>query len=264
MLELLRRDLPHPPLTFCWFIQEEIGLHGSRLVRRTLLGKPKLAFNWDGGAPDKLTVGATGGYRMAIQILGIASHAGGAPEQGVSAISVAALAIADLQQRGWHGLIRQGRHEGTSNFGVIQGGSATNIVTNHVLIRAEARSHNARFRQRIVDEIRRAFGRAARRVKNCNGQTAEVVFEGRLDYDSFRLPDGDPSVLAAEVAVKTVGRTPQRAIANGGIDANWTIRHGIPAVTLGCGQRNPHTVHESLDVPDFEDACRIALQLAVA
>jgi len=262
-LELVRRDLPHPPLTFCWFIQEETGLHGSRLVNRTLLGKPKLAFNWDGGAPDKLTVGATGGYRMAIQVHGIASHAGGAPEQGVSAISVAALAIADLQQRGWHGLIRQGAGAGTSNVGVMHGGNATNIVTDHVVLRAEARSHDTRFRERIVNEMRRAFQRAARHVRNDSGQTATIDFDGRLDYESFRLPDDEPSVLAAEAAVQAIGREPQRAIANGGIDANWTFRHGIPAVTLGCGQRHPHTVHESLDVPDFEDACRIALQLAV-
>ena len=30
--EILLRKLPHPPLTFCWFVQEEIGLHGARLV----------------------------------------------------------------------------------------------------------------------------------------------------------------------------------------------------------------------------------------
>ena len=30
-LEILERKLPHPPLTFCWFIQEEVGLYGARL-----------------------------------------------------------------------------------------------------------------------------------------------------------------------------------------------------------------------------------------
>ncbi|MFO0884592.1 MAG: M28 family peptidase [Pirellulales bacterium] len=27
---ILQQKLPHPPLTFCWFIQEEAGLYGAR------------------------------------------------------------------------------------------------------------------------------------------------------------------------------------------------------------------------------------------
>ena len=69
----------------------------EQISRRDMLGKPRLAFNWDGGAPDKLTIGATGGYRILFEIDGIASHAGGAPEWGVSAIAIAALAIADME-----------------------------------------------------------------------------------------------------------------------------------------------------------------------
>ncbi len=53
-------------------------------------------------------------------------------------------------------------------------------------------------------------------------------------------------------------------IANGGLDANWLTARGIPSVTMGCGQRDPHTVKETLDLEDFEGACRIALRLATA
>ncbi len=28
------KKLPHPPLTFGWFIQEEIGLHGARFLKQ--------------------------------------------------------------------------------------------------------------------------------------------------------------------------------------------------------------------------------------
>src|SRR5205085_9905231 len=107
-LEILQHKLPHPPLTFCWFIQEEIGLQGARFVQRSLLGKPAMCFNWDGGACEKVTLGATGGCRMVIDAGGLASHAGVYPERGVSAIAIAALAIADLTRAGWHGLIKKG------------------------------------------------------------------------------------------------------------------------------------------------------------
>ncbi len=262
--EILQRRLPHPPLTFCWFVQEEIGLQGSRQVKKSLLKKPRMAFNWDGGSCDKLTVGATGGSRMAIEIRGLASHAGGAPEQGVSAIAIAALAIADLQRNGWHGLVQKGRRRGTSNVGVIRGGEATNVVTDLVVIRAEARSHDPVFRARIVREIQRAFLRAARQVRSSTGKRGAVEIGVRHDYESFLLPSDDPSVLEAESSLMSIGRNPVRAVANGGVDANWTTRHGIPTVTIGCGQRNVHTVNESLELDEFEAACRVALRLATA
>jgi tripeptide aminopeptidase len=263
-LEILRRGLPHPPLTFCWFVQEELGLQGSRQVRTTMLARPGMAFNWDGGSPYKLTVGATGCYRLSLDIEGLASHAGGAPELGVSAIAIAALAIADLQRTGWHGDIRKGRRRGTSNFGHIRGGDATNVVTDRVRILAEARSHDPRFRRRILREIKGAFHRAAREVRSARGARGSVTMDVLPAYESFRLPENAPCVLAAEAAVRSLGHEAPRAVANGGIDANWLVRHGIPTVSLGCGQRNPHTVNEGLDVKLFHEACRIALRLATA
>jgi len=260
--EMLRRGGPHPPLTFLWPVQEEVGLQGARHVRLSALGKPKLAFNWDGGAADKLTIGATGGYRLGIDVRGRASHAGGAPEQGVSAIAIASLAIADLHNNGWHGLIIKGRRLGTSNVGIIQGGAATNVVTDRVQIRAEARSHDPVFRREITRQIEKAFRLAAKQVKNSNGKVGEVRFSGQLDYESFKLRDDEPCLLIAEEAVRGIGGEPIRAIANGGLDANWMTRHGIPTVSLGCGQRNQHMVTEELDLKQFDRACKIALRLA--
>lgn len=268
-LEILKHQLPHPPLTFVWFVQEEVGLQGSHYLQASLLGKPKLAFNFDGGSPDKLTLGATGGYRMEIEITGIASHAGGAPEQGVSAIAIASLAIADLHRDGWHGLIQKpdarGRiQQGTSNVGVIRGGDATNVVTDRVIVRAEARSHDTRFRNQIIKRIEAAFRDAAKSVQNVDGKRGSVSISGRLDYDSFRLEAKEPCVVAAEEAVRAAGGTPTHAISNGGLDANWLSSHGIPAVTLGCGQKHIHTTAEQLDLEEFTRACRIGLQLATS
>lgn len=263
-LEILEHQLPHPPLTFCWFVQEEIGLHGARNVSLGKLGKPKQAFNWDGGNPHKLTIGATGGYRMTIDVHGIASHAGGAPEWGVSAIAIAALAIADLQRNGWHGDIRKGKQTGTSNVGVINGGAATNVVTDHVFVRAEARSHNATFRKRIVREIEKAFLNAAKEVKNAAGATGRVEFAGHLDYESFKLSPKEPCVTEASEVIRDLGGEPQVVVANGGLDANWLNAHGIPTVSLGCGQLNQHMVTEALSIDDYHEACRIALRIATA
>jgi tripeptide aminopeptidase len=261
-LEILTKKLPHPPLTFLFAIQEEVGLYGARFVKAADLGKPKLAFNFDGGAVEKLTIGATGGYRMDIDIEGIPSHAGVAPEKGVSAIAIAALAIASLVEDGWHGLVEKGGKRGTSNVGVIHAGDATNVVAEHAMLRAEARGHDAAFRGRIIKAIEKAFEAAVKKVKSSDGRKGKLTIAGRLDYEAFRLADDEPCVVAASEAVKAIGLSPRPDISNGGLDANWMAVNGVPTVTLGCGQMDIHTTNETLDIAAYENACRAALLLA--
>jgi len=263
-LEILGKKLPHPPLTFLFAIQEEVGLYGARFVKAADLGRPKLAFNFDGGAVEKITVGATGGHRLDVRIEGVPSHAGVAPEKGVSAVAIASLAIASLVNDGWHGLVEKGGKRGTSNVGTIQGGSATNVVAESASLKAEARGHDPAFRERIVKAIETAFRDAAKRIRSADGKTGRVTIEGRLDYEAFRLADDEPCVVAAMEAVRGIGLEPRLDVSNGGLDANWMAANGIPTVTLGCGQMEIHTTHEKLDLVAFENACRAALRLATA
>ena len=261
-LEILEKKLPCPPLTFLWSVQEEVGLQGVRHASLGMLQNPKLAFNFDGGSPEKLTIGATGGYRMQIKVSGRASHAGGAPEKGVSAIVIAGLAIADLQNRGWHGQIIKGRQRGTSNIGVIDGGTATNVVADTVELKAEARSYSKGFRRKIVAQIKNSFLQAAKQVINSTGDSGAVTFTGQTDYESFRLRQNEPCLKNAKAAIQASGGVPVTFCSAGGLDANWLTARGIPTVTLGCGQLFQHTCREQLDLSWYHKACRIALYLA--
>lgn len=261
-LELLQNGLPHAPLTLLFTVQEEIGLQGARHLDPGLLDQPALAFNWDGGDPAKLTIGAIGGYRMTIDIRGKASHAGVAPEKGVSAVTAAGLAIARLHEAGLLGKIEQGSLQGTSNIGVIQGGTATNVVTDHVRLTAEVRSHQVETIDALVDHFQQAFTHAAQQVRSSDGDKASIEFEGDLNYQPFQMPIDSPSVQEAERVLTRLQLAPVHAVANGGLDANWMFRHGIPTVSLGCGQRNQHTTNEQLDIGQFHTACEIALRLA--
>ena len=261
-IDILEQGLDHPPLTFLFAIQEEVGLWGARFVKAADLGRPKLAFNFDGGAVDKLTIGATGGERLDIIVDGIPSHAGVAPEQGVSAIAIASLAIASLVEDGWHGLVEKGGKRGTSNVGVINAGAATNVVAERAVLRAEARGHDPAFRARIVKAIEKAFAKAAKKVKSASGRTGSVAITGRLDYEAFRLDEHDPSVVAAREALEAIGCRPRFDVSNGGLDANWMAANGIPTVTLGCGQNDIHTTDEWLDLKTYDAACAVARRLA--
>lgn len=199
---------------------------------------------------------------MDIEVRGIASHAGVHPEDGVSAAAIAALAIADLQRRGWHGLVERGGLRGTSNVGVIQGGEATNVVTDRLIIKAEARAHDRKLRRRIVSEYRGAFERAARSVRNAAGQRGRVRLGLRHDYESFKLSAGEPCVAEARRMAEMMGLKVDYRVANGGLDANWFNEHAIPTVSLGCGQHEIHTTREWLDLDEYWTACRLALAIA--
>ena len=85
-----------------------------------------------------------------------------------------------------------------------------------------------------------------------------------IDYEAFHLDPRQECVQTAQSAVTAIGREPQLAVSNGGLDANWLNAHGIPTVTLGCGQMNVHTTSEMLDLAAYRDACRIALWLATS
>jgi tripeptide aminopeptidase len=260
----MQSGAPYPPLTFLWAVQEEIGLVGARYVAVKKLGQPKLCFNWDGGPAHLVTIGATGAFNLDIVVHGLASHAGAHPEDGISAIAVAGTAIADLAANGWHGLVEKGRKSGTSNVGVVHGGEATNVVTDRVDLKAEARSHDPAFRKNIVEAFVAAFAKASKSIRNQAGKSGSVDFDIQHKYESFKLRQNEPVVQAALSAIRGAGLEPETRISNGGLDANWMTDHGFPTVTLGCGQAGIHTTAESLDLEQFELACGIAMSLAAA
>jgi tripeptide aminopeptidase len=260
--EILERKLPHPPLTLLFSVQEELGLFGTRFVDTKKLGGPRLAWNWDGRGPQRITRAATGGRTLEITLRGIASHAGGAPERGVSAIAMAGLAIHDLVTGGWHGEIVRGRRTGTCNLGVIEGGDATNVVTDLVRLKGECRSDSRAFLDRIAREVERACTRAARSLRNHKGRrgSAEVVSE--IEYEAFRLADREPCVVAAAAVIRSLGMEPELLTTQSALDANWMNFHGIPTATLGAGQVAGHSVEERLDIGQFQQGCRVGLRLA--
>ncbi|HZW31888.1 MAG TPA: M20/M25/M40 family metallo-hydrolase [Isosphaeraceae bacterium] len=116
--------------------------------------------------------------------------------------------------------------------------------------------------RKYPDALGTAFRAAAARVTDDRGRGARVRFDVRRDYYPFRLKETAPVVRYARAAAERAGLRPTVRVTNGGLDANWMVRHGIPTVTFGAGQRNVHTIEEYVDVPDFLGGCRLALALA--
>jgi tripeptide aminopeptidase len=266
--ELFRQKLDHPPITLLFSVREESGLWGCRHVDRDALGKPVMGFNYDGSRASDIVVGAVGADRWEVEIFGRASHAGGAPERGISATMILGLALAEVRAGGWFGKVVKGKKQGTSNIGPVTGGEgrpagdATNVVTDYVHARGESRSHDPKFFKEITAAYKAAFEKAAKRVKNSEGKVGRTKFKVQTDYHPFRLRDSLPVVRRATAAVAEIGGKPNVRTTNGGLDANWMVRHGVPTVTFGAGQNEVHTVDEWINVDEYERACALAVQLA--
>lgn len=265
---LIEHKLPHPPITLLFTVREESGLHGARELDPTDLGGAVMGFNVDSTHAAKLTIGAVGQQNWDVEILGKAAHAGVAPERGISATLVASVALTEAFRGGWFGKVSRPEGQGSSNVGVFGGrdglpaGDATNVVTDYAHILGEARSADAAFAGRIVDAFGAAFAKAQAEVTDADGATAQVTFRARVAYPPFSIAEESAAVLHARRAAQAIGLQPYTVASNGGLDANWLVKHGVPTVTFGAGQAEIHTVDEYVDIPEFALGCRLAVALA--
>ena len=265
---LIKNNLPHPPITLLFTVREESGLHGARELDPKELNGPVMCINVDGQLASDLIIGAVGQENWEAEIKGRASHAGVAPDRGISATMVGALALAEARKAGWFGKIVKPEGRGTSNIGIFGGkdgkpaGDATNVVTDYAFLKGEARSPEASFAKAIAEGYKQAFAAAKAAVTDHEGDTAEVKFSHVTSYPPFKLDDDSPVVKRAVKALGILGIEPNLLFSNGGLDANWLDKAGIPTITIGAGQAEIHTIKEYVNLTEYEKGCRIGVLMA--
>ena len=132
---IVEKDLPHPTLQAVFTVCEEIGLRGSKALELDKLAGKKVVVLDSGGDAGNIITAAPGQYKLNATVIGRRAHAGVAPEEGISAIQVAAEAVANMK------LLRIDE-ETTANIGSFVAEYPTNIVAEQVKLVAEARSRN--------------------------------------------------------------------------------------------------------------------------
>jgi len=266
---LIKNKLPHPPITLLFTVREESGLHGARELNPADLGGAAMCINVDGQNANELIIGAVGQENWEVEIKGKASHAGVAPDKGISATLVGALALAEAHRDGWFGKIVKPDGRGTSNVGIFGGkdgkpaGDATNVVTDYAFIRGEARSPELVFAGKIAQGYKQAFAKAQALVTDHEGNVAEVTFSHKVSYPPFELGKESPVVKRATKALAILGvQEPVYIFSNGGLDANWLDKHGVPTITIGAGQAEIHTIKEYVNLVEYEKGCRLGILMA--
>jgi tripeptide aminopeptidase len=248
---LLSEGRPHAGVELLFTTREETGLEGAFAFDASRL-QARLGFVYDySGTIGEIVVAAPSGRTIDVVFTGRPAHAGINPEDGRSAIAAAARAISDL---------RLGRldEETTANVGLIDGGSALNVVPARCRLAVEARSRDDRKLAELVQEMLDSFAFAA--------AVAECEVETRVEdkYRGYRLAADDPALLLARVALGGAGFDPREVEVGGGADANVFNERGLHCVNVANGMANVHTADEAIAVADLEAMVRVTLELVTA
>lgn len=235
-------------LTTC----EELSLLGALHLDEGALGRGDACYVFDaGGAPGTIILGSPRHYEFEARFLGRASHAGAAPEQGLSAIQMAASALSEMQL---------GRLDdaSTANVGMIEGGTAVNVVPDACVLKGECRSISVE----RSEEIRRSITQACERAAAAFG--GDVSVRWHLDYEATDYDPHDDIVLRAAAAARAAGLAVQLGNSGGGADANAHVTRGVRAITLGIGMTDYHSVDEHISCEDLEGSARLVEALVLA
>lgn len=235
---LQENNMKHGDVQFIITAGEESGLVGAKALDPSVL-KAKYGYAIDSnGDVGDIIVAAPTQAKIFTVMKGKTAHAGVAPEKGVSAITLAAKAIAKMPL----GRIDE---ETTANIGRFEGGQQTNIVCDYVEILAEARSLVPEKMETQVAKMKAAFESVAKEY----GGSAEV--DVQIMYPGFKQQAGDEVVEVARNAAKAIGRESKLLESGGGSDANVIAGFGIPTVNLAVGYEEIHTTNERIAVEDL-------------
>jgi tripeptide aminopeptidase len=253
---LKEQNIPHTDIEAVFSICEEVGLLGAKNVDVSRL-RSRYGLVFDSDDPGFLFTKGPSANHLEFKVYGLESHAGVAPEEGISAIKIAAEAIANMK------LFRIDE-ETTANIGVIRGGEATNIITNLVYLKGEARSLDEEKLKAQCDHMVRCFEEAAAKYEvTVAGKTTRARVESIVqpEYYAMNVSDDSRVVQLVKAAAARMGLDVQTMASGGGCDANIFNRKGIECANLGTGMRAIHTVNEWLDVKDMYASAEMTLEI---
>ena len=250
VLAVADAGLPHGPIEVVFTVGEDVGHIGSRAFDpEAIESRRGLVFDGDGPVGSVVVEGpAAEGFKAVFR--GKAAHAGVEPENGVSAIAMAARAIDRM---------KLGRITGytVANIGTINGGQAMNIIPDEVTLVGQARSLRQGLLEKQIEHMREVMEEAA----NEFGGTVEYEATIRIDAFGFNLQN--PVVLLANRAIRSAGLEPSHVRTGGGSDAHEFNAKGIWSVILGMGCTGAHTLEEFAPHEALRQLAQVAAQAIV-
>lgn len=217
---------------------EEIGSKKSTPLIKELAQKSKVALVLEGArnvASLVLERKGIAGYHL--NFTGIAAHAGVEPEKGASAVVELAHWVSELNE------LNDLAAGTTVNVGVIEGGTAANVIAEQARATVDLRFKTEAVREKVETVMEDLKNNP--RVKGVN---VEVIRHGIR-------PAMNPSAATMRLVerVQEIGQRLKLDLnwiaSGGGSDANTTAGLGIPTIDgLGPVGANPHSKNEYLEL----------------
>jgi len=246
MRTLQEKNIPYGPVEYVFTTCEEIGLLGVKALDPTFI-HAKIGYALDSSGINRVVVGAPAANRITAEIKGIAAHAGLSPEKGINAIHLAARAMARL---------KLGRldPESTANIGLIEGGIASNIIPESVLVTGEVRSHAVKLLAEHTEHIRSIFQAEIDNWTDPDGVVAgrpSLDFRIIDDYPAMKLERGSAVIKRVETAAAALDRKLDYVVAGGGSDANIFNSYSTQCAILSTGMDKVHSTRETITLSDM-------------
>lgn len=219
---------------------EEIGSITSRKHIEHYARESKAVLIAEPSGGEYLTVGRKGGGKYYLSITGKASHAGAAPEKGISAILELAHKTVKLHELNeWEGV--------NVNVGVVSGGTSPNTIAPNAEAKIDLRFETSDQGEKADAKIREILG-----YSDVKGTELELT--GGITRPAWQA---DERSLALFQLIKEEGKKLNMDLdtfySGGGSDGNFTGNIGIPTIdSLGPIGGNAHQENEFMYIDSIE------------
>ncbi len=252
ILEAIRtvkeNDLPHRTVEIIFSISEEIGLAGAKAFDCSKLTAKRAYIFDNGGATGSCTTRAAARTQISAEVIGRRAHAGSAPDKGISAIQVAAKAIANMN-------LLKVDEDTTCNIGSIKSEFPNNVVPDSCVLSAEVRCFTQEGMDKQVEHVRKCL------QDECDAFGAELKFEVTPAYAPYAIAEDSGVFREFVAAVESLGCEVKTKSGKGGTDANIYNFRGIEALPVGIGMAKIHTTDEYIKIENLNGSARLALAL---
>ncbi|QIK69426.1 M20/M25/M40 family metallo-hydrolase [Erysipelothrix sp. HDW6C] len=235
---LRENNLDHPPLELVFAISEEIGLLGAFNLDTGIV-KGKMGFVLDGGGgPGTAIIGGPDYYDIVGKIIGKASHAGVAPDQGISSIQVMADAISNMK-------LLKVDEDTTTNIGRVICDYPTNVVPEVTRFEMEIRSLVPEKAQKQLKHVQDTLQASADKFG------ARLEFEVSQSLHAYHHDDSTPVIQRYKAMCERHGLEYEGIVMRGGTDVSGLTFNGIDAICLAAGGEYAHELRERLIIDEF-------------
>lgn len=267
-LELLaENDIQHGGLKIALTVSEETTLLGAKQIAPEFYMDCDAGIALDHSFPNEAITSAPTKMAIKVYVHGTGGHAA-FPEQQINAACVLGDIVSRLPSRRLDDYT-------TANVGIIQSGTALNVIPEHGTLEYEIRSHKKELLEFHLNRTLSTIDAAVREgwvsaSGSSGGIGDDASGEDKLEkatfdvdittcYEAYDLPADSAPVRILRNSIESCGMEFKGISAQGASDGNIFNAQGLPTAVLGCGMHGVHSIRESADLKEAVKTVEVLL-----